>query len=270
MNTSNPVAILIKFATALVLVLACHASSAAGDVAAIVMHGKWGTPDGPVSAVAQALLREGYIVVAPEMPWSRRRLYDRTVEETDTQIDAEIAKLRAGGAKHVFLVGHSLGAAYALHYAGRAEVSGVVVIAPGHRPENARFAEWFRDDVRKARELVAAGTPGEIVSFTDLNTGGRRDRLSASAAAVVSYFDPAGPLNMSRNVSSLKPSAPVLWLVPTREEPGPRQGVFALYKQLPVHAATRLVEPDSDHLNAPAASAPAIIEWLHAVTATKR
>jgi pimeloyl-ACP methyl ester carboxylesterase len=269
MKTPNLVAISVKLATAVVLVLAYHASAAAGDVAAIVMHGKWGTPNGPVNAVAQALQREGYTVMSPEMPWSRRRLYDRTVEETDTHIDSEIAKLRAGGARHVFLVGHSLGAAYALHYAARAEVSGVIAIAPGHRPENARFAEWFREDVRKARELVAGGKPDEIVAFTDLNTGGRRDRLSASAAAFVSYFDPAGPLNMSRNVSSLKPSTPVLWLVPAREEPGLRQGGVALYKQLPVHPATRLMEPESDHLNAPAASAAAVIEWIRALAATQ-
>jgi pimeloyl-ACP methyl ester carboxylesterase len=268
-KTSNPVAALVKLAAAVVLVLAYPASWAAGDVAAIVMHGKWGTPNGPISAVSQALQREGYIVVTPEMPWSRRRPYDRTVEETDTNIDAEIAKLRAAGAKHVFLVGHSLGAAYALHYAARAEVTGAIAIAPAHRPENARFAEWFRDDGRKARELVAAGRPGEIVAFTDLNSGGRRDRLSTTASAFVSYFDPAGPLNMGRNVSSLKPSTPVLWLVPAREEPGLRQGGFALYKQLPAHPATRLVEPESDHLNAPAASAAAIVEWIRALTEIK-
>jgi len=71
---------------------------------------------------------------------------------------------------------------------------------------------------------------------------------------------------MTRNVTGVKPGTPVLWIVPTREEPGPRAGGLQLYKRLPPHPATRLVEPESDHLNAPAASAAAIVEWLRAVT----
>jgi len=144
-------------------------------------------------------------------------------------------------------------------------VSGVIAIAPGHRPENRRFAEAFSSDVRKARELVAAGRPDEIVSFTDLNSGNRRDRLAARAVSFVSYFDPEGPMNMTRNAAGVKPGTPVLWMVPTREDPRPREGGLMLYKRLPQHPATRLVEPESDHKNAPVASAAAIVEWMRAV-----
>ena len=257
---------ILNFCASLLFLLVAAAAPAASDIAAIVMHGKWGSPDRQVNAVANALQREGYAVVSPEMPWSRGRLYDRTVEEADSAMDAEIARLRAGGARRIFLVGHSLGAAYALHYASRNEVSGVIAIAPGHRPENRRFAESFGSEVRKARELVAAGRPDELISFTDLNTGNRRDRLTARAVSFASYFDPEGPMNMTRNVAGVKPGTPVLWIVPTREEPGPREGGLQLYRRLPPHPATRLVEPESDHLNAPAASAAAIVEWIRAVT----
>ena len=257
---------ILNFCTGLLLLLAAAAAPAASDVAAIVMHGKWGSPVGQVSAAANALQREGYTVVSPEMPWSRKRLYDRSVEEADAAIDAEIGRLRADGARRIFLVGHSLGAAYALHYASRSEVSGVIAIAPGHRPEARRFAESFSNDVRKARELVAAGRPDEMISFTDLNSGNRRDRLTARAVSFVSYFDPGGPMNMTRNVAGVKTGTPVLWIVPTREETGLRDGGLLLYKKLPPHSATRLVEPESDHLNAPGASAAAIVEWVRAVT----
>lgn len=257
---------ILNFCAGLLCLFCAAAASAASDVAAIVMHGKWGSPHGQISAAANALQREGYAVISPEMPWSRGRLYDRSVEEADAAMDAEIARLRANGARRIFLVGHSLGAAYALHYASRSEVSGVIAIAPGHRPEARRFAESFSNDVRKARELVAAGRPDEMISFTDLNSGNRRDRLTARAVSFVSYFDPGGPMNMTRNVAGVKTGTPVLWIVPTREETGLRDGGLLLYKQLPPHAATRLVEPESDHLGAPAASAGSIVEWVRAVT----
>ena len=98
------------------------------------MHGKWGSPQHYVKGLADTLQRLGFLVANPEMPWSGRRTYDKSVEGTDGEIDAEITKLRNQGAKQIFLAGHSLGAAYALHYATRTAVDGVVAIAPGHRP----------------------------------------------------------------------------------------------------------------------------------------
>jgi pimeloyl-ACP methyl ester carboxylesterase len=257
----------IRYCAALLLALACPLTwGANADIGAIVMHGKWGSPDRLVNGLAAALEREDYLVSSPEMPWSRRRMYDRSVEESDTEVDAEIAKLKARGAKQVFLIGHSLGAAYAIHYASRPGLSGLVAIAPGHRPEAARFAQSFADDVRRARGLISAGKGSETISFTDLNTGNRRDRVSASAVSFVSYFDPAGPMNMGGNVAAVNPATPILWIVPAREEPGLRDGGLALYKRLPSNPATRLAEPDADHMQAPAASTAMVIEWMRSLT----
>jgi pimeloyl-ACP methyl ester carboxylesterase len=250
---------------ALLFVCAAIAHAANADIGVVVLHGKWGSPEGPAKPLANALEREGFSVVAPEMAWSRRRSYDRTVEETDAQVDAAIEQLKSRGAKRIFLVGHSLGAAYALHYAARADLAGVVAVAPGHRPENPRLAQAQADDVRKARELVAAGKPAEVISFTDFNTGNRRDRINAGAAAYLSYFDPEGPMNMARNVAAVKATTPVLWLVPTREEAGIRDGDMLVYKRLPPNPATQLAEPQSDHLQAPAASIAIIVEWMRRV-----
>src|SRR5688500_13034799 len=101
---------MLRLWVALVFSLACGCAGAA-DVGAIVLHGKWGSPDQHVDSLAAALENQGYAVASPEMPWSRRRSYDRSVEDADTEIDAHIAKLKAGGAKRIVLVGHSLGAA---------------------------------------------------------------------------------------------------------------------------------------------------------------
>jgi pimeloyl-ACP methyl ester carboxylesterase len=253
----------MRLAVALLFSIACHiAAAASGDVGAILVHGKWATPDGPIASMARALEKEGYVVAAPEMPWSRAGSYNGTIEQADSMIDAQIAKLKAAGAKRVVLIGHSLGAAYGLHYAGRSDVDAVVAIAPGHRPESPRFASLYAADVKRARELVADGKSAEIVTFTDLNTGNRRARMTASAASFVSYFDPEGPMNMGRNAEAVKAATPVLWLVPTREESPLREGNLALYKRLPQNPRTQSIEPDADHLQAPAASVPVVIEWL--------
>jgi pimeloyl-ACP methyl ester carboxylesterase len=254
---------MVRLIAALVFGVVCACAHAA-DVGAILLHGKWGSPGARDDALAAALQKQGYAVALPEMPWSRGRSYDRSVEEADAEIDAVIDKLKAAGAKRIVLVGHSLGAAYALHYAGRTQVDALVAIAPGHRPETPRIAQSFAGDVARARELVAAGRAAEQVYFNDFNTGGRRSRINASAASFVSYFDPAGPMNMGRNVESLKPT-PVLWLVPTREESPLREGNMALYKRLPQNAGNQLAEPGSDHLQAPQASIPTLVEWLKKV-----
>jgi pimeloyl-ACP methyl ester carboxylesterase len=256
-----------KLWAVLLLGFACCASAAESGVGAVITHGKWGSPDRLIDGLAAALEKAGYLVSSPEMPWSRRRNYDRPVDDADAQIDAEIEKLKARGARRVVLIGHSLGAAHALHYAGRTELDGIIAVAPGHRPEAPRFAQQYADDVKRSRELVAAGKGSEIVSFTDLNTGGRRERANASAASFVSYFDPEGPLNMARNVAAVKASTPILWIEPAREEQPLRDGLMVLYKKLAANPRTRLAEPDSGHLDAPAASVGVIVEWLRGLEA---
>jgi hypothetical protein len=86
--------------------------------------------------------------------------------------------------------------------------------------------------------------------------------MTTSAASFVSYFDPEGPMNMARNAGAVKAATPVLWMVPTREESPLREGNLSLYKRLPQNPRSQSVEPDADHMQAPAASTGAVIEWL--------
>ena len=257
-----------KLAATLLLAAACALSYAGTtDIGMVVIHGKWGSPRGPVAPLARALEREGFIVSVPEMPWSAQRVYDRSVEDTEADIDRELAKLREAGAKHVFVIGHSLGAAFTLRFATRHTPSGIVAVAPGHRPEGSRYAQAFREPVSTARALTAAGRGTELVGFTDLNTGGRQSYLRAPAGPFLSYFDPSGPLHMARNAASVKADVPVLWIVPAGEEQPLRSGLVGLFRSLPKHPLTKFVEPEGDHLGAPAASARAIVDWIREVAA---
>ena len=65
-----------RLVAALLVAVACTCANAA-DVAAILMHGKWGSPGARDDSLASALQKQGYAVVSPEMPWSRRRIRER-------------------------------------------------------------------------------------------------------------------------------------------------------------------------------------------------
>ena len=259
-----------KLCFASLATLACGAVLAAGgEIGAIVLHGKWGSPQSVVDGLTAALGREHIVVSAPEMPWSWARQYDKGMEAADAEIDAEIARLRAGGAKHIFLIGHSMGANYVLHYSARVPVTGIVAIAPGHRPESRFFVQVVGADVEKARAMVVAGKGAETLSFVDLNSGNRQQLMTASAASFLTYFDAAGPLNMTRNARSMRPDIPTLWIVPKREDPRARPFVAELYRSLPQNRGTRMAEPDADHMSAPGASIQIVVDWIRAIVAKK-
>ena len=74
-------------------------ASAADKIGVVVLHGKWGSPDGHTSGLANFLAGEGFLVASPEMPWSGRRTYDKGADAFVTEIDAAAAELRAKGAK---------------------------------------------------------------------------------------------------------------------------------------------------------------------------
>ena len=259
-----------RWCCALALTLACGWATAS-DIGAVVLHGKWGSPQRAVDTLANALRDQGYGVSVPEMPWSRSRAYDADVAAADLQIDGEIAKLREGGAKHVFVIGHSLGANFALHYASRAPqpLAGVIGIAPGHRPESPFYARAFANDIRQAKALAAGGKSEQTISFMDLNTGNRSEAKRAAVATFLSYFDPEGPLNLARNARQLKADVPVLWLVPKGEDARLRDATVGLYAGFPASPRHKFAEPDSDHIGAPGASVPLVLDWIREVAAKK-
>ncbi len=65
----------------------------------VLMHGKWGSPDKSIVSLASALEGKGFLASTPEMPWSRRRSYDKSADDALNEIDAEVAKLRDKGAR---------------------------------------------------------------------------------------------------------------------------------------------------------------------------
>lgn len=136
------------------------ASAAIGEIGVVLLHGKGGTPSGYLSALALALQDRGHLVSTPEMPWSKGRIYDASLDEAMVEIDQEVKVLRQKGAKIVVVGGQSLGANVALGYAAsRVRVDGLIVLAPGHNPGAVSFCK-----------AVGAG----FVQSSHLDCGGKR------------------------------------------------------------------------------------------------
>ena len=242
------------------------AQAQADRIGIVLMHGKHGLPTGLVAALAQGLEKQGYLVANLEMPWSRNRTYDVPVARAEEEVRAAIADLRGKGARKLFLAGHSLGGAFATYLAGRLAVDGTIAIAPGGDVSNRVYRIHVDESLSRARRLVEEGKGAERVELIDYE-GGAPYAIHAVPAAYVTWFDPAGALNMNRSTRAANPRSPVLWIVPTNDYPGLLKHSLALYRGLPAHPLTRLYEPEADHRGAPTASIDQIVRWTKGVAA---
>jgi pimeloyl-ACP methyl ester carboxylesterase len=225
------------------------------------MHGHGEAP-AHVGDLVGALQREGVLAIAPELPWAGRRSYSRSVTDADAQVDAAISNLKDQGARRVYLIGHRLGASYALRYASRPGVNGVVAIAPDHAPESALYVSSFANEIKRARTYIAQGRPQAQLEFSDLSWDNLRTRASATAQSFLSYFDAAGPMNMTRNAQTLRPDVLVLWIVPQGNPRGIREASIEAYKRLPYHVGSRLIELPIPHSDVVNAAVPSIVGWI--------
>jgi pimeloyl-ACP methyl ester carboxylesterase len=257
-----------RYAVVVGVMLALAGRGQAGNetIGVVLMHGKWGSPAQWVPDLARALEREGYLVISPEMPWSGRRLYDKSIDDAMAEIDGAVKQLRDKGARTILVAGHSLGAAATVRYGTRTVVDGLIVLAPGHFPEGRTFRNQVASSVRKAREMVEAGKGDDRAWFDDLNTGARSKSVRVTGKTYLDYFDPDGPMNFRENVASLRAGVPILWVVGTAEEEGLRRVGDQSYQKIPSHPGNKYVEVRSDHLHTPGNATEAVISWIKAVT----
>jgi dienelactone hydrolase len=230
----------------------------------VLMHGKGGQPGGFIDSLAAALRAEGALVAMPKMAWSGAKgipeSYGQTYEQALSQIDRTIEELKSQGAARIVVGGQSLGANAAIGFAARrgAGLAGVVVLAPGHTPERMKRPDLI-ESVGKARQLVAAGRGGDMDTFADLNQG-RTFPVKGTAAAYLSFFDPAGPAVIPRNAAGM-PAVPLLWVI-GRSDPLIGLGRDYAFSKGAKHAKSRYVEVDAGHEDAPHAARAAVIAWL--------
>jgi pimeloyl-ACP methyl ester carboxylesterase len=244
------------------LMLAEMAQAGNETIGVVLMHGKWGNPGGTMLPLARKLGQEGFLVSSPEMPWSGARLYDKGVDEAMAEIDAAVQALRDKGAKKIFVAGHSLGAAAVLRYGTRSTADGLIVLAPGHFPEGQNFKNQLARSLKKAQAMVQEGKGDDNAWFDDLNSGGRTKSVRTTARIYLDYFDPEGPMNFQKNAAALQPGVPILWVVGTEEEKGPRQLGDRGHARIPANPGNKFIEVSSDHLNTPGKAIEPVIAWI--------
>lgn len=246
---------------ALVLGLAHGAALGQADIGVVVVHGKQGTP---MQYFVASLQAAGFSALAPELPWSRRRIYDRTYEQALEEIDAAVEALRKKGATRIVIAGQSMGAGAALRYgATRGGLAGVIVMAPGHRVDWPEFGSRFAPDLARARELIALGRPDEAETFQDFNADAFKVRTSPRI--YLSMFDPQGPAAFSKNAPLLKPGTALLWIVGRRDF-GFAAGEGYAFARAPAHPSNRYaVIDEASHADTPSKGLPIVIDWLRAL-----
>lgn len=242
--------------------LPAAAQSPAAKFGVVVMHGKGGMPARHVADLAEYLENKGHLVANLEMPWSGRRNYDVSVAVAEQELAAALQAMRDKGAQKLFIAGHSFGALFAMYFAGRQAVDGVIAMAPGGDVGNRIFREKLADSVERARQLVAAHKGSEAARLSDYEGSKGVYPITTIPAAYLSWYEPDGDMNQMRIMKALKPQIPVLYIVPQNDYPGLRNVKQRMFDALPAHAHTRLYEPDGSHIGAPSAARDEIARWI--------
>jgi pimeloyl-ACP methyl ester carboxylesterase len=246
---------------------AAPAQTPANEIGVVIMHGKGGSPLKHVSGLASELQSQGAAVANIEMPWSGRREYDVSVKQAEQEILASMEALRAKGAKKLFVAGHSQGGAFALYFASQHAVDGVVAIAPGGSTGSITLREQLAEPLGRARQLLAEGKGEEKARLMDFETSRGSFPVSTTPAHYVEWFDPEGAMNQLKSSRAIKPATPVLYVAPTRDYPGLQRVKQQMFHALPANAQSKMIEPSASHIEAPAAAAKDIWDWMREVTA---
>ncbi len=251
------------------LLFASAHAAAPAEIGVALMHGKGGSPNKFVPELAQALEQAGFKVANLEMPWSGRRQYDVRIQDAENEISAAFDKLRANGARKIFIVGHSQGGLFALLYGGQHRVDGVVAIAPGGNVDAPSLVSALGEYVERARGMVRDGRGDERALFADFESSRGTNSINTTATLYLNWFDPNGPHSLAKAVRKMAWGVPVLYVAPTRDYPGLAKIKLDSFNALPSHPLTRLYEPESSHMDAPSAARGEIIRWMGEVASSK-
>lgn len=256
--------------TILLLAAGTAAAQSTADIGIVIMHGKGGSPTTRhMIPFVDGLKSKGLLVANLEMPWSGQREYDKDVATAEQEVTAALDSLRSQGAKKVFVAGHSQGGVFALYYAGKHALDGLVIIAPGGNVASSVFREKLGGSVELARKMVADGKGNERTAFQDYEGAKGMLTVHTTAATYLTWFDPDGAMNQVKSSKSLPPGLPVLYVGPTGDYPGLQRIKQSMYSALPANPLTRLYEPDANHLGAPRASIDEIAHWTAEVAARR-
>ena len=235
-------------------------------VGVLMLHGKNpGNPQDPsFSPLKGTLERQGWEVLLPDMPWSRRRYLEGHWDLAMTEIAGHVKTLKDKGAQKIVLIGHSLGVPAAMSHAARGgAVDALVLLAPGHIPRGYHtfpLLKAVRESIDEARAKVAAGKGDEVDRFQDINQG-RQQTVVATPRNFLSYFDPESDADMGVTAPRIPPGVPVLTLIGEKD---PLFGMIRSYfvDKLPKNPKSEFATVSGGHLDTPRVASDQIISWI--------
>lgn len=245
---------------------AASAARAQSDIGVVLMHGKQAMPDRPpgLADIARQLQHAGIKVVRPHMPWAAGE-WERisiTVEGAHALVDAQVARLRAQGARRIVVGGHSLGANVALSYAvARDNVAAVLMLGPGHSPGfSFRTMPDYRAALERAAKMVGAGQGAQPFSGPD-NNQGRTFTVSTTAEIYVNWMSPRRLANMQRQAPLLPARTPLLLAIGAQD---PAVGVAesSIYQPAAKHPYSKYIAAPGDHRSALGSVASQVVAWV--------
>ena len=106
----------------------------AGKIGVLMLHGK--NPGGPQSPqyapVKAAMEKQGWLVLLPDMPWSRNRYLQGHWDGAMAEIAQHVKTLQDKGATRIVLMGHSMGVPAAMSHAARGGTAHALVLLAPH------------------------------------------------------------------------------------------------------------------------------------------
>jgi len=259
--------LIVAAALTTTLFTAQAAAQNAPTIGIVVMHGKGGSPTARhMTPLVAGLESKGFLVANLEMPWSGRREYDVNVAAAEQQVTAALNELRSKGAKKVFVAGHSQGGVFALYYASRNPLDGVIAMAPGGSVDAAVYAQNVGGALALAQRMVAEGKGAERGVFKDYEGSKGLNDIHTTAAIYVTWFEPNGAMNQGKSSRAIPAAVPALYVAPRNDYPGLIRIKSSMFAALPSNPLTRIAEVEGDHLNAPRNSIDEIARWIDEVT----
>jgi pimeloyl-ACP methyl ester carboxylesterase len=227
----------------------------------VYMHGTGSSPEMQHDKGFYSSLRDaGYLVEAPEMCWSARRMYDQPYSVCLRTLIPTIAKLKSSGATAIVMAGHSFGGNVAIQYgATHTDLLGVLVLAAAFDPR-ALARDWeVRENIVKAQELIAKGRGDAVDSFPFTTA---KVQLRAKATVYLSFNGPNSASYMPANTPKL--TAPLLWIAGDRDfgQPGPGYA----FNRAPANPLNRYVMVSGDHVTVLRNGVAPALAWLDDVS----
>jgi pimeloyl-ACP methyl ester carboxylesterase len=234
-------------------------------VGVVLLHGS-GHPTKHIEGLARRLESSKFLVVTPEMPWSEKRHYDAPVDDAVDQVNSALGQLKEQGAEKFIIAGHSKGGVFALYYASKYPLDGLVAIAPGGNVGGKNFRNKLGSSVEKAKKLIASGKGNQKGAFSDLEGDRGLTEIQAPAASYLTWFDPEGAMNSKNSAKRISANVPILWIVAKDDYGGLRQVNIPMFDLFPATPKTQFYEPPTNHQNAPLDAADEIIKWISEIS----